>query len=131
MGQILDRLGRLIKSELGAKDDLSFSPLSDENDDLLKAFEELKKSNSGSGSQSKQKSGNQPSSQMSESQACSILKVSPQASNEEIKAAYLKIIKEYHPDRVANLGDELKELAEKKTQEINSAYNFLKKLRGF
>lgn len=34
----------------------------------------------------------------------------------------------YHPDKVASLGDELKELAEKKTKDINEAYAYLKNI---
>jgi DnaJ-domain-containing protein 1 len=51
-----------------------------------------------------------------------ILKVSPDASYDEVKTAYQNLIRQYHPDKVASLGDELKELSEKKTKEINVAY---------
>lgn len=44
------------------------------------------------------------------------------ASVDEIKAAYRNAIKQYHPDYVANLGPELKEVAERKSKELNVAY---------
>ena len=50
-----------------------------------------------------------------------ILGVSPDASDEEIKRAYRKLAKQYHPD--ANPGDEY---AAKKMQEINDAYDRIK-----
>ena len=39
-------------------------------------------------------------------------------------------IREYHPDKVASLGKELKELAEFKSKEINSAYEYAKNLKN-
>lgn len=50
-----------------------------------------------------------------------VLGVSPDASDEEIKRAYRKLAKKYHPD--ANPGDEQ---AAKKMQEINDAYDRIK-----
>jgi DnaJ-domain-containing protein 1 len=51
-----------------------------------------------------------------------VLGISPNASIEEARAAYRKIMKECHPDLVAGLGEELRALAEEKTKEINRAY---------
>ena len=50
-----------------------------------------------------------------------ILGVDPSASDEEIKRAYRKLAKQYHPD--ANPGDEY---AARKMQEINDAYDRIK-----
>jgi hypothetical protein len=46
---------------------------------------------------------------------------------DDIHKAYKLKIKEYHPDKVDSMGDELKKLAEEKTKEINEAYNFFVK----
>lgn len=50
-----------------------------------------------------------------------VLNVSPQADSKEIKRAYLKLAKTYHPDK--NHGNKL---AEKKFQQINTAWQVLK-----
>lgn len=47
-------------------------------------------------------------------------------TKEELKKKYHHLLKLNHPDKVASLGAEFKSLAEKKTKEINSAYNKLK-----
>ena len=59
-----------------------------------------------------------------------VLKVSQFSSLEEIHLAYKSLIRQYHPDKVANLGDELKILAEEKSKTINAAYQSAIKERG-
>ena len=53
-----------------------------------------------------------------------ILGVSPNATDDEIKEAYRKLAKKYHPDINPD-----KELAEAKMKEINYAYDTIKKMR--
>lgn len=55
----------------------------------------------------------------------SVLGVRRGARPEEIRSAYLACIKQYHPDQVAHLGKELRELAHQKSQQINWAYQVL------
>jgi len=54
-----------------------------------------------------------------------VLGVRKGAPKEEIQAAYRRAVKAYHPDRVANLGLELQELANEKFLEIKKAYDTL------
>ncbi|MGE0761857.1 MAG: DnaJ family molecular chaperone [Bdellovibrionales bacterium] len=61
--------------------------------------------------------------------AYEILGIGSDASEIEISVAYKDAIKKYHPDRVANLGQELQDLAEQKCKEINGAYDLIKNQR--
>jgi uncharacterized membrane protein YkvA (DUF1232 family) len=54
-----------------------------------------------------------------------ILGVNRHASESEIKNAYRKLANKYHPDKVNHLGEEFKELAEKKFKDIQEAYQKL------
>lgn len=54
-----------------------------------------------------------------------ILGVARGASIDEIKDAYRKLANKYHPDKVNYLGDEFKELANKRFKEIQEAYQEL------
>lgn len=62
--------------------------------------------------------------------AYKVLGVSPDASDEELKKAYRKLALEHHPDRVAKLGDDIRQAAERKFQEINAAKERIWKARG-
>jgi hypothetical protein len=55
-----------------------------------------------------------------------ILGLSSNSSSDEIVAAYRQKIKEYHPDKVANLGEKLKKLADSEAKKLNVAYAMLK-----
>ena len=57
-----------------------------------------------------------------------ILGINPGASQDEIKSAYRKLIKKYHPDQYGD--NPLKELAQEKLIEINKAYEMLTKDGG-
>ncbi|MBL1144256.1 MAG: DnaJ domain-containing protein [Bacteroidetes bacterium] len=60
-----------------------------------------------------------------------ILEISTDANNDEIKSAYRKMAKKYHPDKVASLGDDVRKQAEEKFRMVQEAYENLKKARGF
>ena len=57
-----------------------------------------------------------------------VLGVSEGASQDEIRSAYKKLVKKYHPDQYAN--NPLSDLAQEKIKEINAAYDSLTKGGG-
>ena len=63
--------------------------------------------------------------------AYKILEINKSASVEEIKKAYRKMAKKYHPDRVVHLGKEHQEGAEEKFRQVQKAYEQLQKERNF
>ncbi len=71
-----------------------------------------------------------PNQQIGLDEAYKILGISPNATNDEVKAAYRKMALKHHPDRVSTLGDDVREAAEKKFQEINNAKERIYKARG-
>ena len=54
-----------------------------------------------------------------------VLGVEPDTSDGEIRQAYQDLMRKYHPDRVANAADELRDLAHRRSKEINAAYAVL------
>lgn len=52
----------------------------------------------------------------------SILGIAPGAPPREVRRAFHARMAEYHPDKVATLGVELRELAEAKSKEVTAAY---------
>jgi DnaJ-domain-containing protein 1 len=60
-----------------------------------------------------------------------ILNVDRNATADQIKEAFRREISKYHPDRVEGLGVELRELADRKSKEVNRAYTMAKEQRRF
>ncbi len=56
-----------------------------------------------------------------------VLGVRPDATAEEIRAAYQRLMRENHPDRVADMSQEIRDVAERRSKEINRAYDRLKR----
>jgi DnaJ-domain-containing protein 1 len=53
-----------------------------------------------------------------------VLGVAPDATLEQIKRGYRQKISQYHPDKVANSADEIRQLAESRSKQINRAYEY-------
>ncbi|MDJ0645366.1 MAG: TerB family tellurite resistance protein [Flavobacteriaceae bacterium] len=62
--------------------------------------------------------------------AYKILEVDKNASNDEVKKAYRKMVKKHHPDKVRHLGEEHMKGAEEKFRMIQKAYEQIQKERG-
>ncbi len=60
-----------------------------------------------------------------------ILEITPSATDDEVKKAYRKMAVKFHPDKVAALGEEVQKAANDKFQKVQSAYENIKKQRGF
>ncbi len=58
------------------------------------------------------------------------LETAPTATDEEVKKAYRRVAMKYHPDKVASAGEEIKQKATEKFQQINKAYEYIKQQRG-
>lgn len=63
--------------------------------------------------------------------AYKILEIDSNATTDDIKKAYRKMAKKYHPDKVAHLGKEHQKGAEEKFKQVQKAYDQLQKERGF
>ena len=68
----------------------------------------------------------------SEAELFNILEADITLTNDEIKKAYKKVVRKYHPDIVSGKGGSKEEIekATEKLQDINDAYEKIKKLRG-
>ena len=62
-----------------------------------------------------------------------MLNCSPESSNEEIKANYKKLVKEFHPDTIISKGlpEEFIDFASKRFQEIHESYKKIRQDRNF
>lgn len=61
------------------------------------------------------------------------LGITPQASNDEVKTAYRRLMNQHHPDKLVARGlpKSMVGVAEQKTHEVRSAYEKIKTQRGF
>lgn len=62
--------------------------------------------------------------------AYTALEITPSATNEDVKKAYRRMAMKYHPDKVANAGEEIRQQATDKFRAINEAYEHIKQQRG-
>lgn len=62
--------------------------------------------------------------------AYKILEITPEASDEEVKKAYKRMAVKFHPDKVTHLGENVSKAANEKFQQVNQAYESIKKERG-
>lgn len=65
-----------------------------------------------------------------ENWAYDALEISPNATSDEIKKAYRSMAMKYHPDKVVNLGEDVKRKATEKFRNVNEAYEYLKNMKG-
>jgi len=79
-------------------------------------------------------SGQQQSANRGQSlqQSYASLGIKADASAQEIKRAYRKLVSQYHPDKLVSQGlpEEMMEMSKKRVREINAAYDKIKASRG-
>jgi len=65
-------------------------------------------------------------------QSYASLGIKSDASTQEIKRAYRKLVSQYHPDKLVSQGlpEEMMEMSKKRVREINAAYDKIKASRG-
>ncbi len=63
-------------------------------------------------------------------EAYKVLEVAPSATDEEVRTAYRRLAVTHHPDKVANLGEDIRRAATEKFQRINEAKEKIYKARG-
>ena len=63
--------------------------------------------------------------------AYKVLEVDKNASVNDIKKAYRKMVKKYHPDKLIHLGKEHQKGAEEKFRQVQAAYEQIQKEQGF
>tara|TARA_Y100000994_G_scaffold249344_1_gene260488 strand:+ start:1926 stop:2630 length:705 start_codon:yes stop_codon:yes gene_type:complete len=60
-----------------------------------------------------------------------ILGIKKSASDDDVKIAYRKMVKKYHPDKLKDVSNDVLKLAKEKFQSVKDAYEHIKKQRGF
>lgn len=64
------------------------------------------------------------------SAAYAVLEIPRTATDEEVKKAYRRMAMKYHPDKVAQLGEEVQKAANEKFKKVQQAYEAIQKERG-
>lgn len=62
--------------------------------------------------------------------AYEVLEIKKEATDEEVKKAYRRMAMKYHPDKLAGMGEDIKQQATEKFRKINEAYEHIKSVRG-
>ena len=62
--------------------------------------------------------------------AYSVLGISSDSEDLEIKKAYRKMANKFHPDKIAHLGEDFKDIAQEKFKSVTEAYHKIKKERN-
>ena len=144
MGQIFNRIKNITKSYINDTEDLNYANkiIDSDQDNLKRIIDELniKEKSKSSSYTTNPNNGNHRNTNTNTSNqtspftlndAYSILEINSNSDIDSIKTAYKTKIKEYHPDKVQTMGKEIQEIANRKTKEINDAYNLIKKHRNF
>ncbi len=89
-------------------------------------FKDLHTRSSGRRTSGRQRRSEKSNAQLDES-PYNVLNIKPGATKEEIVAAYRRMVQMYHPDKVAGLAPEFRQIAEERMKTINAAYEELER----
>ena len=59
-----------------------------------------------------------------------ILEISEKVTDQEVKTAYRKMAKKYHPDKLVDLGEDVRKSGREKFHKVQDAYDAICKERG-
>jgi DnaJ like chaperone protein len=95
-------------------------------------FSAMLRARQGGGSYQYSQQQTAPNQGLGENQAYATLGLKADASAQEIKRAYRKLVSQYHPDKLISQGlpEEMMEMSKKRVREINAAYDKIKTSRG-
>ena len=62
--------------------------------------------------------------------AYEVLEIKKEATDDEVKKAYRRMAMKYHPDKLAGMGEDIKQQSTEKFRKINEAYEHIKSVRG-
>lgn len=120
MGQIFNRLKNITNSYINEDKFVDFDIFDNEDEELKQIIDNLNNPNSNK-QEFKQEFSNNILIKYYD-----ILGVKHSASKEEVYVAYKNLLKKYHPDKVATLDINTQEEAQKKSREINFAFQKIK-----
>ncbi len=63
--------------------------------------------------------------------AYEILGLNKSSTEDQIKTAYRKMVKKYHPDKLRGVSEDVVKMAKEKFQSVKDAYDTIRKQRGF
>jgi hypothetical protein len=141
--QILKRAGRIFEARLrdllGSQDDDELRAFDDE----LKRAQQAPRDEKSTGPDTRQKrentgqqhtwrtGGKRKPGEADTAVYMRALGLPPDASNDDIRKAYKKLMWKYHPDRVAGKDPKIQEEAAERAKQINEAYQILRRRFDF
>jgi DnaJ like chaperone protein len=144
---IFDRIKRIVRANLGDSDFSADEVFHDSDAELRRIIDELRRpsqqqraraSARPGASQARGQSGSRQSTggsagtakDLALKNAYAVLGCTPASTNDAIKSAYRKLMRDHHPDTVARASAAEQERAKRKAQEINTAYDIISEHRG-
>ncbi|MDD2600239.1 MAG: DUF805 domain-containing protein [Kiritimatiellae bacterium] len=79
----------------------------------------------------RQRSRSSPRGEAGERHYASVLGLRGRTTKEDVRKAYRDLVTQYHPDKVAHLGEKLRTVAEEEMKKINEAYEYFRRKYAF